>query len=232
MSKRIVLFIVEGLSEQNALYPILTEIITNNNIHFEVTYGDITSNYKEDTSTTILQTLESIVNTFLTKRNFHVDDLLEIVFITDTDGTYIDEKQIKQHEEDKVIYEDNEIFCQEPFKLQVRNVIKSQILDKLSNINDLTIRNIKVDFKTFYMSCNLDHVLYNERNLKDNKAVKAIKFADSYENKEQEFIPFLKQFMININHDYIKSWNEIKKKNNSLLRFSNLWLYLKRFEER
>ncbi|MEG0093790.1 MAG: hypothetical protein RR945_02295 [Erysipelotrichaceae bacterium] len=44
MSKKIILFIVEGLSDKDALEPILSELIDDTNLYFEVLYCDATTN--------------------------------------------------------------------------------------------------------------------------------------------------------------------------------------------
>ncbi len=230
MARKVVLFIVEGLSDQNALDPIISEIVNENTIRFEVTHGDITSNYTRNTALTIVEEIMSIVNKFLTKRSFHVDDLLEVILLTDTDGTFIKTNNVKQHTNKHVHYNDTEILTRNVSEIQMRNIIKSQILEKISNMSEIEIRNKSVPFTTFYMSCNLDHVLFDDRNMSKNKLDKALKFADSYEGREAEFIDFIKQFMINIDDNYNESWESIKETNNSLLRYSNLWLYLKKYK--
>lgn len=229
MKKKIILFIVEGLSDKNALDPILSEIIDESFIHFDVTHGDITSNYTLNTPTTIVSKIETIVNSYLTKRSFHIDDLLEVILLTDTDGTFINANNIEYHDKNNVFYEDTKILTTNIKGIQMRNIIKSQILEKLSNIKNLTIRNEPISFKTFYMSCNLDHVLHNERNMTIDKIDKAYEFADSFEGRENEFIDFVKRFMIRVDDNYKESWENIQKSNNSLLRYSNLWLYLKKY---
>lgn len=225
MSKKVILFIVEGLSEQNALYPIISEILDQQSIYFEITYGDITSNYTEQTASNIIDKISEIINSYLSKRNFKVDDLHEVILLTDTDGTFIKSQNIEYHGEDTVIYEDNRILTKNIMAIQMRNTIKSQILNKLFNLESIVIRSVKVPFKTFYMSCNLDHVIHNERNMIGSKLDKANMFADSFDGREEEFIPLLKEFMSHEKHSFLESWEHITKSNHSLLRYSNLWLY-------
>lgn len=230
MAKKVILFIVEGLSEQNALYPIISEILDQQSIYFEITYGDITSDYSEQTASNIIDKISAIINSYLSKRNFRVDDLHEVIFLTDTDGTFIKPQNIEYHGEDTVIYEDDRILTKNIMAIQMRNTIKSQILNRLFNLDSIVIRNVEVPFKTFYMSCNLDHVIHNERNMTGSKVDKANEFADHFDGREKDFISFLKQFMIDEEHNFLESWVNITKSNYSLLRFSNLWLYFNPYE--
>ena len=230
MAKKVVIFIVEGPSEKKALEAIISEIIISDEIVFEVTYGDVTSNItKVDTNLIIPQLIEIITKT-LNMRRFHVNDISEIVLLTDTDGTYIKDDNIKEVETDKVIYEERHIKTLDKNRIVLRNYVKANILNKLSAEKTIGVRKTAIPFMIFYMSCNLDHVLYNERNLADNlKNQKAEEFSFSYDGNEKEFITFLEEHMIDKNDNYELSWDKIKLKNNSLLRYSNLWLYLKEY---
>ncbi len=230
MAKKVVIFIVEGPSEKKALEAIISEIIISDEIVFEVTYGDVTSNItKVDTNLIIPQLIEIITKT-LNMRRFHVNDISEIVLLTDTDGTYIKDDDIKEVETNKVIYEERHIKTSDKNRIVLRNYVKANILNKLSGEKTIKVRETLIPFMIFYMSCNLDHVLYNERNLADNlKNQKAEEFSFSYDGKEKEFITFLEGHMIDKNDNYELSWAKIKLNNNSLLRYSNLWLYLKEY---
>lgn len=230
MTKKVIIFIVEGPSEKKALEAIISEIIISDELVFEVTYGDITSNITKVDTNSIVPHIVGIINKTLNMRRFHVNDISEIVFLTDMDGTYIDDENIIEIQTDKVIYEEHQIKVANKNRIFLRNFVKANNLNKLSTEKTIEVRKTVISFKTFYMSCNLDHVLYNERNLADNlKNQKAEEFSISYEGNEKEFITFLEEHMIDKNDNYELSWDKIKIKNNSLLRYSNLWLYLKEY---
>ena len=56
------------------------------------------------------------------------------------------------------------------------------------------MKNNKLQIEIYYFSCNLDYVLYNIRNLKQElKEDYTINFTEQYEGKEQEFIKSLNQ---------------------------------------
>lgn len=79
-----------------------------------------------------------------------------------------------------------------------------------------------LQIETYYFSCNLDHVLYNIRNLKQElKEEYAINFADQYEGNESNFIKFINKDNFPLSNDYNESWDKIKLSLNSILRYSN-----------
>lgn len=78
-------------------------------------------------------------------------------------------------------------------------------------------------YKICYMSCNLDHVLYNKLNTSDKeKEIDALNFADNYERNISGFCDFMKKSSFSKCISYKDSWEFIKSNNNSIKRFSNL----------
>lgn len=78
--------------------------------------------------------------------------------------------------------------------------------------------------------CNLDHVLYNEQNLDDDKKIAyADAFYESFKGKEEKFIDFLRMEAVNgVPDTSLKdSWEYIKDGLHSLERHTNLHIYFK-----
>lgn len=96
---------------------------------------------------------------------------------------------------------------------------KSEIMFKLYTTGK--IRNIQ--YRLYFNSCNLEHVLYNE--LKDfsddEKEILSDEFAEKYEGKVLEFISD-KSFAVD--GTYRETWKYIEKDMNSLQRHSNMHL--------
>ena len=94
MSKKIVLLIVEGITEDIALRGVLSEIFNDNRIEFCLVRTDITT--REDIRpNNIKKELGNIVKNFLGK-TFRETDLQEVIHLVDTDGVYIPEANIEE----------------------------------------------------------------------------------------------------------------------------------------
>ena len=93
---------------------------------------------------------------------------------------------------------------------------------------DVNIKGVKVPYQIFYFSCNLDHFLYNERNLAQNQKIDlAEKFCAECSKDEDLFrATICDDKMSAVGMDYRTSWDYIKAGNNSLSRFTNLNILL------
>jgi hypothetical protein len=91
-SKKICLFIVEGIADQISLAVPLKRLFQNSSdIRFEITYGDITSDTRTNTQNVLAQ-IGNIINRYLKINKLKKSDLLSVVQIIDMDGTYIRQK--------------------------------------------------------------------------------------------------------------------------------------------
>ena len=225
MNKKILLFIVEGLSDKDALEPILSEIIDNNNIHFEVLRHDLTSvvsrgKLVQNKKQILLERITDAIKSYLNvNRGIERKDIKKVIILTDTDGCFIPSSNIYFSENDKNFrYEDNGIYSDRPEAVSKRNIIKSQNL----KIAISTPKVYSLPLEIYYFSCNLDHVLFNIRNLDISlKEEYAINFSDQYENREIDFLDFIFHQDLFLSQSYEIAWKKIEEENNSLLRFSN-----------
>lgn len=222
--KKVILFIVEGLSDQNALEPIVDALIDDSQIMFEVVRGDSSiglSNSIVFSSKNIKNRITDIIKHFLlNNRGIKKDYIEKVIYIVDTDGCFINESFIFDSPKDKTIrYEDDGIYTQDVDFIKKRNHEKSTNLSIISSI-DKEIYGLPIE--TYYFSCNLDHVLHDIRNLEQSlKEAYADDFAERFIGREQEFITFLKENNITLGDEYLMSWSKIKEGLNSLLRFTN-----------
>ena len=89
-----------------------------------------------------------------------------------------------------------------------------------------------IPYRVFYMSCNLDHVLYNEQNLEDNQKVDmADEFADQYLDDIDAFISFMNDKSLIFEGNFKETWKQIKLNKNSLMRHSNLHIFINEYVE-
>lgn len=83
-----------------------------------------------------------------------------------------------------------------------RNKMKSQNLFKISRTPFVW----NIPYSVYYMSCNLERVLFNRLNCTDEeKEDLSYKFAVKYKNKIKEFIDFITNSYFSVNCDYISS---------------------------
>lgn len=204
--KKIVLFVVEGISDELALGPILSKLITSDHVKFHVVHGDITSDYHNNPSNNMILRVKRLVHAFL-GNIYNYQDIREIIHIVDIDGVYIDDRHVLQADVEHLSYEDRAIRTKNTREIKKRNLFKSRALNILMSTNKIKLGRTdtsEVPYGLYYMSCNLDHVIHNERNL-------------ARELKRQKAT------------DYSESWSYLEKEFNSLSRCSNLALYLNRF---
>lgn len=104
----------------------------------------------------------------------------------------------------------------------LRNNHKKRKLDRIS-----TLKNVwgSIPYQAYYMSCNLDHVLYGKLNSTDEeKENDAYAFAKRYKNDIDGFLTFISDSEFSRMDGYKESWEFIKKDLHSLERHTNLGL--------
>lgn len=89
MNKAVV-FIVEGATDKRALQNIFKKIYRHKEIHFEFTHGDITSD-KNNNKNNVEDKIYKLVDRYRKYNGLKWSDILQIVQVFDTDGTYIDD---------------------------------------------------------------------------------------------------------------------------------------------
>lgn len=158
--RKVVLILVEGASDKTAL-GLIEKFYRSRNLKVYITNGDITSN-GITTVTNCTNILKEIVREFREDKKLEKEDISEIIHIIDTDGAFIPDDCI---EVDKILsdfyYTLDCIKANSKRKVKIRNDRKIEIIKKLLETEEID-KTIK--YRMFYMSCNLDHVLYNEIN--------------------------------------------------------------------
>ena len=84
-----------------------------------------------------------------------------------------------------------------------------------------------IPYEMYFMSCNLDHALYNELNLdKELKQEYADAFYERFIGKENKFIDFLNSDVVNgTPSTLLDSWKYIRTGLHSVERHTNLHVY-------
>lgn len=240
--KKIVLFLVEGTSDRNALEipfgQLLDDIDSDIILEFAVVIqdsgamgGDITSKYGIHPDNIARFIDELIVEPFLKCTGLYPKDLFEIVHFIDMDGAYIDESKVfaSGTSSDKPVYYDDHIVTGNPEYVRERNKRKADNINTLSAMSSVKIGSKTVKYSVYYFSSNLDHFLHGEANLDEHeKTGRAMEFSAVHQ-KSEDFVAFFRDNpYVAADMTYEESWEYIKKGDNSLGRFSNVNLLIER----
>ena len=220
MTRKLILFLVEGITEEISFGLIFSEIFDDKEIEFQIARGDITTRNGVN-SRNVIEVINEEVLSFLDKEHYNKGDILEIIHLLDTDGAYINEGLIEKHDKDNNYYYIDKLCTRHPENTKKRNDKKSGIMDRLSSHSKIN----GIPYNAYYLSCNLEHVLHNDANIDDSlKVEKAEEFSDRYYEKEFEFLDFIRTDSFAVEGEYKESWEFIKQGSNSLNRYSNLHL--------
>ncbi len=226
MSKAtVVVFIVEGFSDKEALYGILSELYGEKSIVFSVVDGDITTQNSTKVDN-IRSKIGDCINKAVEKDKFFKKDIEMVVHLIDTDGAYIPNENVIRKETINILYTQNNIETNNVNNIIKRNEKKRSIINILSTMKSITLEKSRIPYSMFYMSCNLEHVLHNEQNAdKEKKVDLAEAIEDKYIDNPDEFVEFMSQSNFTVPGTYEETWNFIKEGLNSLNRFSNFHLF-------
>lgn len=223
--KKVLLFIVEGKSDEKALTAILESLFSRMHFHTIVAKGDITAKYYPNRNTNIINKVKDLASNNLDV--FTASDLATICLLTDLDGCFVPDSQVISHEKKKNMYSREYIYAQSVEKQIKTKNFKAKNLNILSTKKYLTIDKIKVPFVCYYMSCNLEDVFHGEQNYSNSdKLALADQIADTYQRDIEGFIHFLNVQYPLSEQDYFLSWKYPQVENRSLERHTNFLIFL------
>ena len=258
LSPRVILIICEGESDLTALNvlkyftkklsvdaeckPIIQIIKTKGDKTTKQTFiNGVPQNYLyQDCIDLISDSIRDRLTKMCLGKKVYLDDIDRVFFITDMDGVYISQDDIREADhylDNDPYYGIDAIYTEGKVgRIASRNWRKRENLNYfLADNRYITLRvggkEKTVPFNLFYMSCNLDHVLSEEANMpkydKDNNACGwYTSVTESGSNKE------IKEFFYSVYPDteygYQQSWHYITKPHSSrsLERGSNCSLIL------
>lgn len=217
--KKIVLVIVEGPSDDVALGMTLSKVYDKDTIYVHIMHGDITTK-RGIKSQNIVAKLGNDVTTYAKSQHYKASDFKQIIHIVDMDGAYIPDNKILEKKNClEIQYESDGIFTNNKVGIIKRNQQKKDNLYRLRSCGTIWA----IPYRVYYMSCNLDHVLYDKQNSTDEtKENDAYAFAKKYKDNVEEFEEFICNSPFSVNGDYKESWEYIEKDLNSVNRHTNL----------
>ena len=156
-TKKVILFIVEGISDKTSFALILSNLIKTKNIQFHIVNGDITSDRYTTVTNAITKVHEQIKN-FLENKFFQKKDILKVIHLLDTDGAYVGKDYIKEDDIEGFLYSPDFIKAGNIDLVLARNDKKSRVVNKLSARPEIA----SIPYSMYYFSCNLEHVLHSQ----------------------------------------------------------------------
>lgn len=222
MAKRKIIFvIVEGPSDDEALGLLLSRIYDKNSVYVHIMHGDITTE-REVKSSNIVSKIGNCVKKYAAQNHYKQSDFQAIIHIVDMDGAFIPDSAIVEDADAvKPIYSLTNISSSNPEGIINRNAQKRENINRLKSTGQIW----KLPYKIFYMSCNLDHVLYDKLNSTDDeKEEDAYQFAKKYRDDIHQFLDYICYSEFSVRLNYKESWNYITEDLHSLGRHSNLGL--------
>ena len=250
--RKVVLFLVEGKSDREALQIAIPELYDQIDEDIEVFFpiisreeeekgGDITStNYVDKAGKRHWVHPSNIedaiyvmfLDDFFDKEKIMSKDITEIIQIVDVDGAFISDDRIRLDsnltKEDSPHYAEDEITCVDVEKIQKRNEQKSENLRYLSGCSTIKVKQKTIPYSVYYFSCNLDHFLHHSANLDYRmKRSLADTFSRNYIGKPEDFVRTISEDPGAVsNMNYKESWGFIEDGLNSLHRHTNLNILL------
>ena len=217
------MILLEGPSDATALGTYFKDFFLNDKVVTKILYTDITSQHDVYPDTIKAKVGRHISNE-LRRLKLNKSDLISVIHVVDLDGAFIPDTAIKLDEtKDTFIYEDDGILYKDV------NVVVNRNIQKKHNIETL-YKNTSgicggVIYHVYYMSCNLEHVLHNLRQVAaEDKERLAYEFAARYEEDLPGFLRYMRESEFSVCSNYLGSWEFITKDLRSLQRYTNIGL--------
>ena len=221
MTKKVMLFIVEGPTDAQALGPILKRLFRTEKLRFHIVHGDMTAAIGMCAENAIA-TVRKHIQQEMQRYGFTRADVMRVVHLVDTDGAFVPDDCVLFENVQQIAYAHDCILSQHPQKITERNARKSAVLHRLYTTTTID----SMPYAVYYFSRNLEHVLHDvDAHLPDDKKVGyADAFADLFIDNPRAFENFIASATFAVNGTYLQTWQFIQHSTRSLHRHCNLHL--------
>lgn len=227
-TRKVVLFVVEGPSDEAALGGLLGRVFDSNVIKFDVVHGDLFTSCRSPEKIRDHVRSEIVKHLSSGNRGYKWMDICRIVLLCDSDGVFVPDDCIFLSENGKLQYGLNSITAKDPDNIAKRNERKRKALRKLVAVDGITYRKRTIPLQVLYLSRNLEHALSDRIDFctDGEKKLLAHRFALKYKNDIDGFKRFLEE-EIGVPGNYHETWDYLAVGTHSLERCSNLSLVFK-----
>ena len=223
--KKVLLFVVEGPTEETALASIMECVFSSNRIFFDVVHGDITvqkgaaKNPRECVRDWVLAQMGR-------GKGYGWNDLERIVQICDTDGAFVPIERVMPSSAPGIEYTDMAILTPNPGGVRARNNKKAEAMRQLSRVHALTYRGKSVPYGLYFFSRNMEHALHGRgETLTDREKIRlANQFRRRFDGDPVGFREFISSEDILVPGDFRQTWDYLEDGVQSLERGSNVAL--------
>lgn len=226
MTKKIILLLVEGPTDEDALALVYSKLVQEHDLEFDVLHTDITAG-EDMTVKYIEERIQKEVTEYLRKHPYiEKDDILKVVQIIDTDGAFISASHVHQSETGKTEYFETHIAARNKDRMIRRNISKRRIVYHLMKSEEVA----DFSYEIYYFSRNMEHVLHDiSEDLDDDvKEDLAYEIAMRYKDHSEKFLQFLYDDAFYVPGTYGETWEFIMENGKSLGRYSNMAVFFER----
>lgn len=223
--KKVMLFIVEGPTDETSLSTVLNRIFSSSTVKFQVVHGDVLT--RDFTSSdkivaAVWEQVKAFMGTIYKK-----NDICRIVHLTDMDGVFVPDDAVigdsTRGDDAPPYYTATQIQTPNRVGILNRNERKRNNIDRLSACSKIA----NIPYSMYYFSLNLDHVLHGKTNISEWEKIQCAEAFDlKYGEDPNGFILFMKESSFSVCDNYRSSWAFIKTGVHSLERYSNFGIEL------
>lgn len=223
--KKVMLFIVEGPTDETSLSTVLNRIFSSSTVKFQVVHGDVLT--RDFTSSdkivaAVWEQVKAFMGTIYKK-----NDICRIVHLTDMDGVFVPDDAVigdsTRGDDAPPYYTATQIQTPNRVGILNRNERKRNNIDRLSACSKIA----NIPYSMYYFSLNLDHVLHGKTNISEWEKIQCAEAFDlKYGEDPNGFILFMKELSFSVCDNYRSSWAFIKIGVHSLERYSNFGIEL------
>lgn len=234
-TKKVLLFVVEGPSEELAFGVLFSRLFADQRVMFDVVHGDITTRHSYRGGTrrggepNARNRLQDQIVQHIARQPYEWKDLLRIVHIVDTDGALVDDSCVKEQSGIQgVRYAAAHMTTGDKPSICDRNRRKRKALAQLCSCDALTYQGRQVPYSVYYLSRNMEHALHDRIDDVDDKEKELLarRFQMRFKNDLGGFSEFLLSEELAVAGGYADTWSYIGEECHSLERHSNLHLVL------
>jgi hypothetical protein len=225
--KKVLFVIVEGDSDSLLFFDELEKVYPKDLLVIKAFRGDIFTNPEVQG----VGIRDRIRDFFISKLGeLQPKDFLGILHFSDTDGAFVGEDRVlvDLDQQEEILYKNDGIYVNTTARksgIHYRNQIKRANTDGAKNISHITYKKVRIPYRLFYLSQEVEHVIFDELNVPQEIKVKRMVTFLKKVRKTQTVNNLLKSLFPPLAEDvtnkYQESWDFIFNADHSLQRCTN-----------